>query len=122
MYRLLMYAFPFILVLIEWALRTAMRLESGNLAAPSISAAACSLLLPPATQPLNVFANPLSDRKRTELLAGQLLLLVSPTGWIWCVVLVAGTHSPTLFSLELPTIIALTSFFLAIVFCEYRSD
>ena len=55
-------------------------------------------------------------------MVGQLLLLIAIAAWIWCVVLTAAKPAVVVLNFDVPMVIALSSFFLAVFFSEYRRE
>jgi hypothetical protein len=130
--RVLIYTFPFFLLVMEWLLRVSMQIDSREFVGPTIAAAALGLLLP-----LTAFKNrddELSADTKAELdaLKGEfvprrekrlveivwLSIIVCLAVWGCCLVFACKPeHNPINIS---PVYYSLASYFVAVIFSEIR--
>jgi hypothetical protein len=130
--RALIYTFPFFLVLMEWLLRTSLRVDSREFVGPTIAAAALGLLLPLTGLKNREFA--LSDKTRRQIDALKavivpkrerilidvvwLTILASLATWGCCLVFAC---KPEQNPIKVPPIYySLVSYFVAVIFCEIK--
>ena len=130
--RVLIYTFPFFLLVMEWLLRVSLAIDSREFVGPTIAAAALGLLLPLTGLKNREFA--LSDRtkrqiealnavvvpKRERILIDIVWLTILGSLVIWgcCLVFACKPdHNPTKIS---PVYYGLGSYFIAVIFSEIR--
>jgi hypothetical protein len=130
--RVLIYTFPFFLLVMEWLLRVSLAIDSRDFIGPTIAAAALGLLLPLTGLKNREFAlsdgtkrqikalNAVVVPKRERLLGDiiWLTILGSLTIWGCCLVFACKPeHNPIKVS---PVYYALANYFIAVIFSEIR--
>jgi hypothetical protein len=130
--RVLIYTFPFFLALMEWLLRTSLRVESKEFVGPTIAAAALGLLLPLTGLKNHEFALSDSTRRQVDALKAVIVpkrerilvdivwivILGSLATWGACLVFACKPDSNPLH--VSPIYYALGTYFLAVIFSEIR--
>jgi hypothetical protein len=130
--RILIYAFPFFLALMEWLLRISLRVDSKEFVGPTIAAAALGLLLPLTGIKNRDFALSEPTRRQIEALKAVIVpkrerilvdivwivILTSLATWGACLVFAC---KPDINPLHVsPFYYALGTYFLAVIFSEIR--
>lgn len=134
MYRLLAYAFPFILIAIEYGLRTALKTDTAGFVGPTLATAAAGLLVPALA--LKSKTSTLSDELRRELdrigatvrstaderiaAFSLLLLLVFIAAWVWTLLLAEQKDNVTIALLDRPVFIGLFCYMVAVIVAEVK--
>lgn len=134
MYRIAAYIFPFLLVGIEYVLRTALNSDTAEFIGPTLTAAAAALLVPELA--LKSKMESLSPDLQKELSKRRvsirdpidealsvvcLLILLAFIGlWTWTVVLAEHKDQVTLFSFHRPIVVGFLSYLAAVVVAEIK--
>lgn len=134
MYRLLAYLFPFVLIVIEYGLRFALKTDTAAFVGPALSTAAAGLLVPslalksklstltPELQNelkrLGVTVRSKADERVVAL--SLLLLLFFIAAWIWTLVLAERKDDVTILTLDRPVFIGLLCYVVAVVAAEFK--
>jgi hypothetical protein len=130
--RLLIYTFPFLLLVMEWLLRISLQVDSKEFVAPTIAAAALGLLLPLTGRKKRYFQLKKVTRVQLEALKVDLVprserilieivwiaVLVSLIVWASCLVFACKPDdNPVRIA---PVYYGLVSYFVAVVFSEIK--
>lgn len=134
MSRLLAYAFPFILIAIEYGLRVALRTDTAGFVGPALASAAAGLLVPLVAlkdKAVSLGADVQAELKalkvtvrshRDELVSALsvLLLLCAVAAWVWSLVLAEGKDPVLIVGFSRPVMIGLVCYFVAIIAAEVK--
>lgn len=135
MARVLGYLFPFILIAIEYCLRIALQTDLTAFAGPALASASAGLLIPmtaPKPPRMPVLAEDVrrelerlnfsvrSNRDELYRALALLLLLLSITAWVFCVVLSEKKDPVSWFGISRSLLIGLGSYIVAIIASELK--
>jgi hypothetical protein len=132
--RVLIYTFPFFLLVMEWLLRISLQIDSREFVGPTIAAAALGLLLPLTGLKNREFALSEGTKRQIEALNAVIVpkrerilvdivwltILLSLAVWGGCLVFACKPEqNPIKVS---PVYYGLASYFIAVIFSEIRES
>lgn len=134
MYRFVAYAFPFVLIIIEYGLRFALKTDTSGFVGPTLASAAAGMLVP--TLALKPKTNKLTPEFQKELvragvtarspkderlIAFAIFALMSLiAAWVWTLILAESRDVETIATINRPVFIGLACYFVGVVLAEVK--
>jgi hypothetical protein len=133
-YRFVAYAFPFVLIIIEYGLRFALKTDTSGFVGPTLASAAAGMLVPTLALKTNTsqltpeFQNELQrigatirSPKDERLIAFAVFALMSLiAAWVWTLILAEGRDTETIATISRPVFIGLACYFVGVVIAEVK--
>lgn len=134
MHRLLAYLLPFILIAIEYVLRSALKTDTASFVGPTLATAAAGQLVPAVSlksknaslspdlqqelEKLNVRVFSRSDETTTNV--SFVLLLSCVAAWTWILVLAEQKDACTILAIERPVFFGMLCYSVAVIVSEVK--